>query len=219
VSQVIDYPDAPQGLVLRYEFLFFGDYEQVRVREFFGPASLEPKGLVHSDRLLFCFTYWSRMMHNLGKHEAARTLIDTIERKGSTLTTWEHFIEECDNVFEIPHLGYEIKGSSAKPRKKWSAELQRGRGGELSCRSKVSLFGDVAAMSVSSTLVVLNRTMRLATPTWRNNLLVGLGAMIHYYNRYDHSKVEFLSIAPSAAWEAVNIAVENYRREMEESKD
>ena len=132
-------------------------------------------------------------------HEAARTLIDTIERRGSTLTTWDHFMGQCNNVFELPHLGYEIKNGVAKPRKKWSAELQRGRGGELSCRSKVSLFGDVAAMSVSSTLVVLNRTMRLATPTWRNNLLAGLGAMIHYYNLYDHSKVEFefLSIAPS----------------------
>ena len=219
MSQVIDFPDAPQGLVLRYEFSFFGEYEQVRVREFFGPASLEPQGLVHSDRLLFCFTYWARMMHNLGKHEAARILIDTIERQGSTLTTWEHFMGQCNNAFEVPHLGCEVKSNSGKPRKKWSAELQRGLGGELICRPKVSMLGDVAAMSVSSTLVVLNRTMRLATPTWRNNLLVGLGAMLYYYNRYDHSKVDFLSVAPSAAWEAVNVAVENYRSEMEEGNN
>ena len=219
MSQVTDYPDAPQGIVLRYEFSFFGEYEQVRVREFFGPASLEPQGLVHSDRLMFCFTYLSRMIHNLGKHEAARTLIDTIERQGSTLTSWEDFMGECNNVFELPHLGYEISNNPGKPRKEWSAELLRGRGGKLSCRPKVSLFGDVASMSVSSTLVVLNRTMRLATPTWRNNLLVGLGAMIYYYNQYDHSKIEFLSVAPAAAWEAVNIVVDNYRREMEEGKD
>ena len=205
MAQVIDYPEAPQGEVLRYNFAFYGtNYERVNIREYLGPASLDSRGLVHSDRLLFSLTYWARMIHNLGRHSSANTLIDIVRKKGEAV---DNIVDGCDDAFSSRQFGYEIADTSDKPNKTWNAVLNRGPSGTLVCEPSVSLFGDVAAMSISSTLVLFNRTMRLATPGWRDAFLVGLGAMIYYYKKYDHSKVELLSVAPNAAWETIQSAI------------
>ena len=219
MGQVIDYPDAPQGEVLRYEFAFYGEnYETGNVQEVLGPASLSSHDLLHSDRLLFCLTYFARMIHNLGKHEGATQLIKLVQDRAGAVKS---ITDNCDNAFidnlyvydastamMRPLLLIEI-GKTNNPRKRWSGTLTRKKGGALVCQPKVSLFGDVAAMSISSTLVLFNRTFRLATPPWRDMFLVGLGAMLYYYERYDHNKAEFLSVAPSAAWDAINAALES----------
>ena len=221
MGQVIDYPDAPQGEVLRYDFAFYGeDYEEVNVQEFLGPASLSSQDLLHSDRLLFCLTYWAQMVHNLGKHDAAMQLIRLVKDRTGAVKSVN---KNCNNVFIDNLYVYDAdtsmlrnlfifetgKRTRIKPRKRWGATLTRRKGGALVCQPKVSLFGDVAAMSISSTLVLFNRIFRLATPAWRDMFLVGLGAMLYYYERYDHSKAEFLSVAPSAAWDAINAALES----------
>ena len=232
VAQVIDYPDAPQGEVLRYDFAFYGnDYGAVYISERLGPASLDYKGLLHSDRLLFCLTYWARMIHNLGRHNTATGLISHVKTKvGLARRPLFGFDDasEVDYVFSGLAPIYEADAAiykhiivsessemTIKPRKTWSAIMNRDRYGTLSCQPKVSFFGNVAAMSISSTLALFNRTMRLATPAWRNMLLVGLGAMIYYYEEYDHSKDESISVAPSAGWEAVKLATEAIRDEMD----
>lgn len=205
MAQVMDNPDAPQGLVIRYEFAFYGgNYEQVEIKEFFGPVSLKEEGtLINKDRILFCLTYWARMIHNLGKHHSATQLIRLVRDKGNAA---QDVVENCDELFSSRQFGYETNNYDGKPRKQWSATMTREKGGGLTCKPKVTLFGDVHAMSISSTLTVLNRTMRLATPVWRDMLLVGLGAMIHFYETYDHSKVAFISAAPSAGWDAMQLA-------------
>ena len=220
MGRVIDYPDAPQGEVLRYDFGFYGkDYGLVNIRERTGPASLDSMGLIHSDRLLFCFTYLARMIYNLGKHEAATQLILHLKERPSGLDS----VIDMDDFYYDFYFTYDVgsetgvfkqrrigeTGGAKKPRKTWGATLTRQKGGALVCQPKVSLFGDVAAMSISSTLVLFDRTFRLATPAWRDMFLVGLGAMIYFYEKYDHSKSEFISVVPSAAWDAINAALES----------
>jgi hypothetical protein len=234
VAQVIDYPDAPQGEVLQYDFAFYGqDYGEVQITERTGPASLDSKGLIHSDRLLFCLTYWARMIHNLGGHNAATGLISYVkEEVGLARRPFFGFHDaaEIDSVFtgfapiydaDAPiykqMIVSETSGRVTKPRKTWRATMTRDRDGALFCQPKVSLFGNVAAMSISSTLTIFNRTMRLATPAWRNMLLVGLDAMIYYYEKYDHSKAELISVAPSAGWQAINLATQDIQDELGEA--
>ncbi len=222
MAQVIDYPDAPQGEVLRYDFAFYNkDYGAVHISERTGPASMDSMELIHSDRLLFCFTYWARVIHNLGDHNAATQLIESVKQSANELMdarehddgTFTGFL----SVFDESGMGKQLfiyetdVRVEEKPRKRWSATLTRQKGGALECQPKVSLFGNVVAMSISSTLVLLDRTMRLATPAWRDMLLVGLGAMIYLYETYDHSKAEFISIAPIAAWRAVQLATESLK--------
>jgi len=226
MGQVIDYPDAPQDEVLRYECAFYGsDYGQVHISEQVGSATLDSEGLIRSDRVMFCFTYLARMIHNLGRHNAAPGLIGHVREKES-LAQRPFFrfddAREFDDVFtelasmhEADIAMYkqssicELSGRAGKPRKTWSAILTRRKDGALVYQPKASLLGDVAAMSISSTLVLFNRTFRLATPTWRAMFMVGLGTMLSSCERYDHSKAEFLSVAPSAAWDAINPALES----------
>jgi len=225
MAQVTDYPEAPRGLVLRFDFSFYGEtYEQVHIREFHGPAIADDECLIHRDRILFCLTYWARMIHNLGGHNTAAGLISHVKRKASfARRPFFGFDDasEIDNVFSGLAPLYEadapiykqiwISESSTKetkPRKTWSAAMIRDLDGALSCQPKVSFFGHVAAMSTSSTLALFNRTMRLATPAWRNMFLVGLGASIDYFESYDHSKTECISSAPSAGWDAIKLATE-----------
>ena len=104
---------------------------------------------------------------------------------------------------------YKLSERTSKPHKAWNAILTRRKDHALACQPRVSLFGDVAAMSISSTLVLFNQTFRPATPAWRTKFMVGLGALHSCYEKYDHSKGEFLSAAPSAAWDAINAALES----------
>ena len=218
MAQVIDYLDAPQGMVLRYEFAFYGEnYEEVNVQEILGPASLIRHDLLDSDRLLFCLTYFARMIHNLGKHQAATQLISLVKDRSGAV---KDITDNCDNKFIDNLYVYDARTAMMRslflielgrrkkePRRRWSGELERQEGGALKCQPKVSLFGDVAAMSISSTLVLFNRTFRLATRAWRDLFLVGLRAMLYYYDRHDHTRAELVWAAPRAAWEAISSAV------------
>ena len=226
MGQVVDYPDAPQGEVLRYEFAYYhGDYGAVHISEQVGPASLDSEDLIHSDRVMFCFAYFARMIHNLGGHNAATGLISYVKEKTS-IAQRPFFgfddASEVDRVFigiapvyEADTPVYkqlfisELSERKGKPRKTWSATLTRQKGGALVCKPRVSLFGDVAAMSISSTLVLFNRTIRLATPAWRSMFMLGLEVMLYCYESFDHSRAELLSAVPSAAWDAINEALES----------
>jgi len=148
MGQVIDYPDAPQGEVLRYEFAFHGnDHGQVHISEQVGSAALDSEGLIHSDRAMFCLTYLARMIHNLGRHNAAPGLIGHVREKSSLAQrTFFGFddsrkvddvfagldpVYEADIAMYKQSSIYELSERIRKPRKTCSATLTRRMDGAL----------------------------------------------------------------------------------------
>ena len=146
-------------------------------------------------------------MYNLGNLElreygnASLLLMTTLRQRAEAM---DDFIVECYEVFNSEDLGYEMPVLNHLGRRKtWQAFLKRESGGCLNCHIRTSLFGDVAAMSVASTLAIFNYVMRVIEPNWRILFVAGIGSMSYFYEEYGNRSIDLVAVAPTAAWETI----------------